>query len=136
MIFEFLIHDGGINMKNLNVIIDLKQEGKFGFKNVQCANVFITLMKKEAMQNDIGEWQSQITIGCNGNEKCTPITFSYKLCEENQDDEKPIQAELLRKYIEVEKEIKDKKSVKDAQDLMIQLVRYKEVMDLLQIVID
>ncbi|MEC3020332.1 hypothetical protein P9Z80_24075 [Bacillus cereus] len=123
-------------MKNLNVIIDLKQEGKLGFEDVQCANVFITLMKKEALQNNIEEWKSQITLGWNENEKRKSVTFSYELCEANQDDKNPIQEELLRKYIEVEREIKNKTNIKDAQDLIIHLVKYKEVMDLLQIVID
>lgn len=114
-------------MRKVKVIVNtLEGEGgRIAFKDVGCANAFIMVMNREALKTNQLNWKIEVKLVLQEEDSWKMLKLFYKVNENN--DDSPIQDELIRSYIQAKNEMQEEKDLRKIKELEELLKKYKSI---------
>ncbi|GAB6483808.1 MULTISPECIES: hypothetical protein [Bacillus cereus group] len=114
-------------MRKVKVIVNtLEGEGgRIAFKDVGCANAFIMVMNREALKTNQLNWKIEVKLVLQEEDSRKMLKLFYKVNENN--DDSPIQDELIRSYIQAKNEMQEEKDLRKIKELEELLKKYKSI---------
>ncbi|UYX55677.1 hypothetical protein M3Y14_32700 (plasmid) [Bacillus thuringiensis] len=101
------------------------EAGRIAFKDVDCANAFIMVMNREALKTNQLNWKIEVTLVLQEEDSRKILKLFYKVNENN--DDSPIQDELIRSYIQTKNEMQEEKDLQKNKELEELLKKYKSI---------
>lgn len=114
-------------MRKVKVIVNILEgkAGRIAFKDVGCANAFIMVMNKEALKTNQLNWKIEVKLVLQEEDSRKILKLFYKVNENN--DDSPIQDELIRSYIQTKNEMQEEKDLQKIKELEELLKKYKSI---------
>ncbi|MCT4570406.1 hypothetical protein N3930_21305, partial [Bacillus thuringiensis] len=104
-------------MRKVKVIVNTLEgeAGRIAFKDVGCADAFIMVMNREALKTNQLNWKIEVELVLQEEDSRKILKLFYKVNENN--DDSPIQDELIRSYIQTKNEMQEEKDLQKIKEL-------------------
>jgi hypothetical protein len=104
-------------MRKVKVIVNTLEgeAGRIAFKDVGCANAFIMVVNREAFKTNQLNWKIEVELVLQEEDSRKILKLFYKVNENN--DDSPIQDELIRSYIQTKNEMQEEKDLQKIKEL-------------------
>ncbi|NEL00266.1 hypothetical protein, partial [Bacillus mobilis] len=114
-------------MRKVKVIVNTLEgeAGRIAFKDVGCANAFIMVMNREALKTNQLNWKIEVELVLQEEDSRKILKLFYKVNENN--DDSPIQDELIRSYIQTKNEMQEEKDLQKIKELEELIKKYKSI---------
>jgi hypothetical protein len=114
-------------MRKVKVIVNTLEgeAGRIAFKDVGCANAFIMVVNREAFKTNQLNWKIEVELVLQEEDSRKILKLFYKVNENN--DDSPIQDELIRSYIQTKNEMQEEKDLQKIKELEELIKKYKSI---------
>ncbi|BCC21334.1 hypothetical protein BC30090_p223 (plasmid) [Bacillus cereus] len=114
-------------MRKVKVIVNTLEgeAGRIAFKDVGCANAFIMVVNREALKTNQLNWKIEVELVLQEEDSRKILKLFYKVNENN--DDSPIQDELIRSYIQTKNEMQEEKDLQKIKELEELIKKYKSI---------
>jgi hypothetical protein len=114
-------------MRKVKVIVNTLEgeAGRIAFKDVGCANAFIMVVNRESFKTNQLNWKIEVELVLQEEDSRKILKLFYKVNENN--DDSPIQDELIRSYIQTKNEMQSEKDLQKIKELEELIKKYKSI---------
>jgi hypothetical protein len=114
-------------MRKVKVIVNTLEgeAGRIAFKDVGCANAFIMVVKEKLFKTNQLNWKIEVELVLQEEDSRKILKLFYKVNENN--DDSPIQDELIRSYIQTKNEMQEEKDLQKIKELEELIKKYKSI---------
>jgi hypothetical protein len=114
-------------MRKVKVIVNTLEgeAGRIAFKDVGCANAFIMVVNREVFKTNQLNWKIEVELVLQEEDSRKILKLFYKVNENN--DDSPIQDELIRSYIQTKNEMQEEKDLQKIKELEELIKKYKSI---------